>query len=86
MSQEVEIEIGCDDIRGALAEQFAIVAVDGSHAGELTLAFSCIAKFFNALADEQIALLTINQRRVVGNYLSDQAKRFAITEVAGHAV
>jgi hypothetical protein len=85
MGQEVEIEIGMDDIRAAMAECFGKVTeerlFDAPGANEVIAAFSTIGKFFNALTAEHINLLTTNQKRIVANYLADQVERFKETEV-----
>jgi hypothetical protein len=80
MGEEVEVEVSTEDIRAALAESFAEVTKD--LLGELPSTFpvvsalSDIGKFLRALSDEQIALLNPAQRRVVGQFLAEQAARF----------
>jgi len=79
--QEVEVEIGLDDVRSALAEAFDNVTRDrlgenGPNQCDVLLAINCIGTFFNALTDEQVNLLTSTQRQVVSQFLNNQAKRF----------
>lgn len=81
--QEVEIDVSITDIRAALGECFENVTQDrigeeGPSVGDVLHALNSIAKFFNAMTDEQIALLSEKARIMVGNFLSDQEKRFKI--------
>lgn len=81
MGQEVEVEIGADDIRSALSEAFSRVMQDrlgeeGPTRQEVTLALNDIAIFFNALTDQQIDLLTLGQRNIVQVFLFKAAERF----------
>ena len=82
MGQEVEIEIGADDVRIALAEAFANVTQDrlgesGPNRAEIARALNNIAIFLKALTDEQIAMLSIDARKTVTQFLSQQADRFS---------
>jgi hypothetical protein len=84
--QEVDVEIGMEDVRAALSESFGEVTQDrlgepGPNRGELTSALSHIATFLRALTAEHIALLNAEQRKVVKGFLSDSAERFS--EAAG---
>jgi hypothetical protein len=86
MGQDVEISIGADDIRIALAESFDIVTRDrlgeeGPTRFDITSALNSIGAFLNALTDEQISLLTDGQRNLVGSFLAKSSARFK-TEVA----
>jgi hypothetical protein len=84
MSEEIEVEIGADDVRCALAEAFARVSVrdidDRPNRFDVSEALNGIGKFFNGLADEHIALLSPAARATVAGYLSKQVERFR-TEV-----
>jgi hypothetical protein len=81
--QEIEIEIGTDDVRAALAESFQRVTSPGfeeepppDHAVRSML--STIASFLKALTDEQIAAsLSEPARKTVHNFLVEQTARFA---------
>lgn len=76
MSQEVEVEIGIDDVRAALAESFAEVAKDFSGTAAMLLAFNRIGTFLRAVTSEHINMLEAHQRQTIGNFLAEQAKRF----------
>ena len=81
MGQEVDVEIGADDIRCALAEAFAVVAEDrlgeeGPNRNDITHALNSIGAFLKALTNEQIALLTDGQRKIIGDFLWEQSKRY----------
>lgn len=81
MGQEVDIEIGMDDIRAAMQECFATVTTDRLGVSvpnhyEISAAFNAIANFLNALTDEHIGSLSITQRDVIHNYLIRSAERF----------
>jgi len=79
-SREVEIEIGADDIAAALSEAFARVPRDiDDHPSrhDVTSALNSIARFFNGMKDEHIALLTDGQRKVTYKFLTLAATRFA---------
>jgi len=81
MGQEVEIEIGMEDVRAALAESFQTITTDrlgepGPNAAEFKMALSQIGTFLNAVTDEHIALLTLDARKVISNFLSGNAARF----------
>ncbi len=76
LSQEVEIEIGLDDVRGTLAESFAQVTKGSPGETGMLLAFNQIAMFMRAVTVKQIGMLNAQQRRTIGNFLAEQAKRF----------
>jgi hypothetical protein len=81
MGQEVEVEIGVDDIRAALGEAFEVVTRDplgeeGPSRFDVIRALNMIGAFLNALTDEQIALLTDPVRRNVQTYLAKTSERF----------
>ena len=82
MGQEVEVEIGMDDIRAALNEAFSRVTTDplgeeGPNVRTVMMAFNGLANFLNALTDAQIAMLTSVQQDVIRNFLARSAERFA---------
>lgn len=81
MGQEVEVEVGADDIRGALAEAFAVVTEDrlgesGPNRNDVMLAMNSMAAFLNALTDGQIGLFNIAQRTFIESFLVKAAARF----------
>jgi hypothetical protein len=81
MGQEVEVEIGADDIRIALAEAFAVVTQDrlgeeGPNRFDIMRALNAIGAFLNAMTDEQIALLSDAVRHQVQTYLAKASERF----------
>lgn len=85
MGQDVDIEIGVDDIRGALAEAFARVTEDTQWLGDsppnsndVVLALSNIGSFLRALTDAQIAMLNSKQRATIAKFLTEQAERFHV--------
>lgn len=81
-SQEVEIEIGLDDIRIALSKAFGAALPRNDENDEsptsldVMLALASIGSFLRALTDEQIATLMPSQRVVIATFLAEQAKRF----------
>jgi hypothetical protein len=78
-SQEIEIEVGVDDIRAAFAEELAEIKRPVSdHAIKQML--NVVGQFFNALTEDQIATLTPQARSTVQQYLVKQAQRFALAE------
>lgn len=81
LGQEVEIEIGADDIRAALGEAFGRVTSDplgeeGPSRSDVVACFNSIAGFLNAITDEQITKLNYLQRVVIGKFLRKHAERF----------
>ena len=79
MGQEVEIEIGSDDIRCALAEAFSRdtdTLGEEPDRGSILRTFNSIGAYFKALNDEQIAALNPQQRAVVLKFLKAQVARF----------
>ena len=81
VGQEVDIEIGVDDIRATLQECFSTVTTDRLGVSvpnhyEVSAAFNAMANFLNALTDEHITALSITQRDVIHNYLTRSAERF----------
>ncbi len=82
MGQEVDIEIGVDDIRGALGEAFAQVTRDrlgepGPNVAEIKFALNSMAEFLRAVTDRHIDMLTHEQRKMIENFLAAQASRYA---------
>jgi len=82
IGQEVEIEIGVDDVRAALAEGFHAATEDrlgepGPLPSEVIYALNDMAIFLRALSDSQIAMLKPKQRELVREFLSEQSQRFA---------
>ena len=81
LSQEVEVHIGADDIRCALAEAFAVVKQDqpGVELPDRSLVMRCfgdIASFLGAITDESISQMQPAQRKVIGEYLAKHAARY----------
>jgi hypothetical protein len=80
MGQEVDIDIGVDDISEALSEAFANVNEtpfdERPNAATVTRALNHIGGFLRGFKDEHLAMLTEAQRKVVGNFLLEQANRF----------
>ncbi len=81
MGQEVEIEVGVDDVRAALAEAFDNVTQDrlgeeGPNRSEVALTLNNIAQFLKALTDDQIAMLSPQARELTAKFLAEQSKRF----------
>lgn len=83
MGQEVEIEVGVEDIRGALAECFARVTDDNylgereANRAEISMAFSTLAEFLRAVSERQIDMLTHEQRRIIKQFLVEQGERYS---------
>jgi hypothetical protein len=83
MGAEVQVEIGADDVRLALAEAFAAVTVDrlGENPpdkNDVVRAISSIGTFLNALTDEQISLLNDKQQEITSDFLGKNAERFRV--------
>lgn len=84
MGQEVEIEIGADDIRLALAEAFATTS--GGVLGEVptkhdvTRSLNSIGAYLNAMTEEHIAKLSAGERKIIGEFLAKNAARFQHAE------
>lgn len=76
IGQEVEIEIGFNDVRVALAESFAQVTKGSPGETGMLLAFNQIAMFMKAVTVKQIGMLNVQQRKIIGDFLAEQAKRF----------
>lgn len=81
MGQEVEIEIGIEDVRIAMCEAFHVVTRDnlgepGPANGEVMRAFNNLATFLRAFTDEQITQLKPEPREVIAQFLNEQSKRF----------
>jgi hypothetical protein len=80
---EVEIEIGLDDVRAAMAEAFENVTQDrlgepGPNRAEIGMALNQVGTFLKALTDEHIAALSDPARKIVNAFLVEQAKRFQV--------
>ncbi len=79
LDQEVEIEIGADDIRCALAEALANpIAEHEQHpdSGDVQRALNSIAQFLNAFTDEQFLKLPPAVRKAVAAFMAKQGARF----------
>lgn len=81
MGQEVEIEIGMEEIRAALSECFAVVTDDrlgeeGPNRAEVAYALNSVGTFLNALTIEHIGKLNSAQRETIRIFLLTQAERF----------
>ncbi len=79
--QEVEVNIGADDIRAALAEAFAVVTKDrlgegGPSRNDVLTALNYIGTFLGALTDEQIGLLNFQQRVIIQGFMLKASNRF----------
>jgi len=77
--QEVEINISMHDIREALTEALGSPAT--SEHEPMKAVFACLAQtttFYRAITDEQIVLMNDNQRKLIGQFLSEQADRFRV--------
>ena len=72
MSQEVTVDIGREEIQCALAEAFN--DVEGARA--LLGAINTCAQFLRAITDERLAEMTVSQRKLISEFLADQAARF----------
>jgi hypothetical protein len=77
-SQEVEIEIGADDVIAAL--------MDGSEnytpKQAVFAAANKLAQVFRKLPQSSIDDLNDDQRKLIGDFLDEQAKRFRATAQA----
>ena len=85
--QEIQIEIGIEDVRGALAECFKNVMADrlgedGPSVVEVLRTFSCVGTFLSALTEEQISAFNDSQRKVIFAFLTEQASRYKGERVA----
>lgn len=76
IDQQVEVDITSADVRAALAEDFSC-AKDSHHSPDVKLALNDIARFLDALSDEQITALAPEERRTVSTYLAKAADRFS---------
>lgn len=83
-SQEVEIEIGADDIRCAVSEAFGRVNArdidDSPNRYDVSQALNSIGTFLNGLTDEHISLLSPAARQTVAAFLGKHAERFSIND------
>jgi hypothetical protein len=82
MGQEVEIEIGVDDIRASLSECFERATGDeldgdGPNRHQIIYTIDALAKFLRAMTDRHIDCLTHEQRKVIETFLAEQSKRYA---------
>ena len=80
---DVDVEIGVDDIRGAISEACSNVTQDrlgepGPNRAEVVYAVSCCCNFLKAMTDEHISLMTEQARTLVSKFLAEQAERFSI--------
>ena len=78
---EVDIDIGVDDIRGALAEAFARTEQQFEELPTITdilRAFNIIGGFLNAFEQQHIDRLSLAQRSTIAAYLSKAADRFIV--------
>jgi predicted YcjX-like family ATPase len=88
-SQEVDVHIDAEDIRGTLAEAFAdATKICRNQAGEerpnrqtVITALNGIGAFLNAMTDDMIAAMLPNQREIVSQFLLKAATRFTLTEM-----
>ena len=81
MGQEVEIEIGIDDIRATLSECFDRATRDeldgkGPNRQQIIYAIDTLAKCLRALTDRHIDCLTHEQRKIIETFLFEQSKRY----------
>jgi len=89
MGQEVDVEVGVDNIRAALQEAFSVVTTDrlgepGPNRADILMALNNIGTFLKAITPAQISLLNFGQCDVIWKFLSDQAARFKVTEENGY--
>jgi len=80
-SQEVEVQIGADDIRIALSEAFGAANQNLEEAvniHDILGAFQCIGAFLLAFTQEQIDMLNAKQRATIGAFLEEQGDRFKL--------
>lgn len=88
MGAEVEIQIGADDIRGALNEAFSCADQrldEAVNIHDVLRALNGIASFLMGISDENIARLTDKQRELIGGFLRDQAPRYLAAGPAAEA-
>ena len=81
--QEVEVSIGSDDIRLALAEEFEAVTdqdIEPVTPKAILRMVNICAQFLKALTDAQIVSLETEPRKLVGKFLAEQSVRFAPIE------
>lgn len=82
--QEISIDIGIDDIAEALLETFKDAkhnpGCDPPKTNQVTWALSHVGQFLRALTDDQISMLNAHQRQLVVEFLTEQAKRFAVID------
>lgn len=71
VSQEVEIEIGTDEIQNAIKGWF-----DSGADHNVKSALNDIAKFMKCISDEQIEKMGPASKAIVGKFLAEQSARF----------
>jgi len=79
-SQEVDVQVGADDISAALSEAFASARQgidEGPNHRDVLSALNSIGAFLNGFTDAHIAKLTDKQREIVSHFLSKAAARFS---------
>jgi hypothetical protein len=81
IGQEVEIEIGIEDIRAGLNEAFYAVTEDrlgepGPNNAEVMMAFNNLGTFLRAVTAEQIGRMKPAQRQAILAFLAEQALRY----------
>ena len=86
--QDVQIDIGVEDVRSALNEAFHVVSADrlgepGPNRPEVSYALNDIAIFLKAMRDEHIAKLTPGVREKVAAFLMEQSVRFRVRDQEG---
>jgi hypothetical protein len=85
IGQDIDIDIGLDDIRCAMAEAFQNVTQDrlgepGPNRAEIMMTFNDIAIFLKAVTNAQISMMTLGQIDTIHRFLTTQAERFKIPE------
>ena len=79
MSDEVEVQVGADDISAALSEAFAKVPRDiddRPNKHDVLVVLNSIGTFLRAFKDEHITQLTDAQRKTVREFLVTNGERF----------
>jgi ABC-type transporter Mla subunit MlaD len=77
-SQEIEIDVGADDINAALREAFATPNQKDGQAHDVLRALNTVATFLNAFDTTLIDRLTFGQRLTIEKFLRNAADRFKL--------
>jgi hypothetical protein len=85
IEQEIEVEIGLDDIREALSEVLSATnqaIEEATDMRDILKSFNCVGQFLNAFDQHQIDRLNFGQRSMIEKYLRTAADRFKLPETA----